>query len=61
MISLEDLGDHAQQADEKQQLAQKKASLDRILQGSLAPLRMTKYPTKSGKLASKKVIDLLAR
>ncbi|GFR65240.1 ATP-dependent RNA helicase MAK5 [Elysia marginata] len=58
---LEDLGDQADQAQEKQQLAQMKAKLERVLQGGLAPLRMTKYPTKSGQLAVKTVIDLYAR
>lgn len=58
---LEDLGDQADQAQEKQQLAQMKARLEQALRGSLAPLRMTKYPTKSGKLATRSVIDLYAR
>ncbi|RUS78375.1 hypothetical protein EGW08_013868 [Elysia chlorotica] len=58
---LEDLGDNEDQAQEKQQLVQMKARLEKALRGTLAPLRMTKYPTKSGQLATKRVIDLYTR
>ncbi|XP_035826178.1 ATP-dependent RNA helicase DDX24 isoform X2 [Aplysia californica] len=55
---LEDLGDTVDQEQDKQQLRQMKSQLTTALRGSLAPLRMTKYPTKSGKLQSKKTVDL---
>jgi len=55
---LEDLGDHVEQHEDKAQLKQMKASLNAMLQGSLQPLRMSKYPTKSGQLQQKKAVDL---
>ncbi|KAK3767116.1 hypothetical protein RRG08_017989 [Elysia crispata] len=58
---LENLGDHADQTQEKQDLGQMKARLEQVLRGSLAPLRMTKYPTKSGQLVTKRVVDLFTR
>ncbi|XP_013075127.2 ATP-dependent RNA helicase DDX24-like isoform X2 [Biomphalaria glabrata] len=55
---LEDLGDSVQQAQDKQQLQQMKAQLEAFIRCPLAPLRMSKYPTKSGQLILKKSLNL---
>ncbi|CAG5129855.1 unnamed protein product [Candidula unifasciata] len=55
---LEDTGDEVMQAEEKHLLKQMKAQLSSMLQRSLAPQHMTKYPTKSGHLLSKTVVNL---
>ncbi|KAH9523628.1 ATP-dependent RNA helicase ddx24 [Bulinus truncatus] len=58
---LEDLGDSVQQAQDKQQLKDMKSQLESMLHKSLAPLRMSKYPTKSGQLVLKKSVNLYER
>ncbi|XP_059172236.1 ATP-dependent RNA helicase DDX24-like [Physella acuta] len=55
---LEDLGDSAEQARDRNLLKQMKAQLAAALRGSLMPLRMSKYPTKSGQLSIHTAVNL---